>query len=207
MGCPRCTLPEPWFWVCKVGREGSFLVNWNQVTCTSELVPTGPLYPGGASRTPETQPSWELSSGEITRVLKERSPATGRLGSPTRRPPYPADCPAAEVCQHRGAAHQEPLHAHGVTGPPPAPPPGTNPAQGLTPRRPELPRDRRARHPGAPRPPPGGPGQQPRRQGQGTTGDRCAWPAAACTRGPSVLESDDESGRWLLPAGSGRARG
>lgn len=51
-GPPRCwdvrpILPEPWFWVCKMGRERGFLVNSNQVTCTLEVVTMGPPYPQG----------------------------------------------------------------------------------------------------------------------------------------------------------------
>lgn len=122
-GPPRCwdtqpILPEPWFWVCKMGQEGGFLVNSNQVTRTLEVVTAGHLTPGRAFSTPETRTSGELlSSVEITHILKETTPKSGRFGSPnTKTSPYPTDCPAAEICRCRCTRRHGP--------PPTAPPPG-----------------------------------------------------------------------------------
>nr|XP_035941160.1 uncharacterized protein LOC118531311 [Halichoerus grypus] len=74
--------------------------------------------------TPQDRASSRLTGGlqsrthqEITHILKETTPKSGRFGSPnTKTSPYPTDCPAAEICQCRCTRRHGP--------PPTAPPPG-----------------------------------------------------------------------------------
>lgn len=182
------------------------------------MAPTGPPYPGGTSGTPETRPSWELSSGDIARVLKEREEPHKRparepdtkTSLPNRLPsggglPAPKGSTPGSAARTESRARQQPLH------------PGPTLQNALR-LGTELPRDRRVWHPeppdlpggrgGGPAAAPRGPAQQPRHQSQGATGDRCAWPAAPCTRSPSVLEvTSPAGGSYPLAPGTPLGRG